>query len=33
MVGDFLNLTGDPAFDHTLKSALELSLAQFPTFS
>ena len=30
MVGDFLNLTGDPAFDHTLKSSLELSLAQSP---
>jgi len=30
LVGDFLNLTGDPAFDHTLKSALELSLAQSP---
>jgi tetratricopeptide (TPR) repeat protein len=30
MVADFLNLTGDPAFDHTLKSALELSVAQSP---
>jgi len=30
LVGDFLNLTGDPAFDHTLKSSLELSLAQSP---
>jgi len=30
MVADFLNLTGDPAFDHTLKSSLELSLAQSP---
>ncbi|MGD0912892.1 MAG: winged helix-turn-helix domain-containing protein [Terracidiphilus sp.] len=30
MVGDFLNLTGDPSFDHTLKSSLELSLAQSP---
>jgi eukaryotic-like serine/threonine-protein kinase len=30
MVADFLNLTGEPAFDHTLKSALEISLAQSP---
>jgi DNA-binding winged helix-turn-helix (wHTH) protein/tetratricopeptide (TPR) repeat protein len=30
MVDDFINLTGDPAFDHTLKSSLELSLAQSP---
>ena len=30
MVGDFLNLTGDPSFDHTLKNSLELSLAQSP---
>jgi len=27
MVGDFLNLTGDLAFDHTLKNSLDLSLA------
>jgi DNA-binding winged helix-turn-helix (wHTH) protein/tetratricopeptide (TPR) repeat protein len=30
LVADFLNLTGDPAFDHTLRSSLELSLAQSP---
>ncbi|HUD21917.1 MAG TPA: winged helix-turn-helix domain-containing protein [Acidobacteriaceae bacterium] len=30
MVADFLNLTGDPSFDHTLKSALEIGLAQSP---
>jgi DNA-binding winged helix-turn-helix (wHTH) protein/tetratricopeptide (TPR) repeat protein len=30
VVGDFLNLTGDPAFDSTLKSGLEVSLAQSP---
>jgi len=30
LVGDFLNLTGDPNFDHTLKNSLELSLAQSP---
>jgi len=30
MVADFLNLTGDLAFDHSLKTSLELSLAQSP---
>jgi len=30
LVADFYNLTGDPDFDHTLKSSLELSLAQSP---
>jgi eukaryotic-like serine/threonine-protein kinase len=30
LVADFINLTGDPDFDHTLKSSLELSLAQSP---
>jgi len=30
LVGDFLNLTGDPDFDHTLKNSLDLSLAQSP---
>jgi DNA-binding winged helix-turn-helix (wHTH) protein/tetratricopeptide (TPR) repeat protein len=31
MVADFLNLTGDRAFDHTLKSALEIGLGQSPS--
>lgn len=30
LVADFLNITGDPAFDHTLKSELEISLGQSP---
>ena len=30
IVGDFLNLTGDPDFDRVLKSSLELSIAQSP---
>ena len=30
VVGDFLNLTGDTAFDHTLKSALATELGQSP---
>jgi DNA-binding winged helix-turn-helix (wHTH) protein/tetratricopeptide (TPR) repeat protein len=30
VVADFLNLTGDPAFDHTLKTSLELSISQSP---
>jgi DNA-binding winged helix-turn-helix (wHTH) protein/tetratricopeptide (TPR) repeat protein len=30
MVADFLNLTGEPAFDHTLKNALEIGLSQSP---
>ena len=30
MVADFLNISNDPAFDHTLKSALAISLGQSP---
>jgi DNA-binding winged helix-turn-helix (wHTH) protein/tetratricopeptide (TPR) repeat protein len=30
MVADFLNVSGDPAFDHTLKSALAIGLGQSP---
>jgi DNA-binding winged helix-turn-helix (wHTH) protein/tetratricopeptide (TPR) repeat protein len=30
VVADFLNLTGDPDFDHVLKSSLELSISQSP---
>ena len=30
MVADFLNISGDPDFDHTLKSALAIGLGQSP---
>lgn len=30
MIADFANTTGDPAFDHTLKRALEIDLEQSP---
>jgi eukaryotic-like serine/threonine-protein kinase len=30
MVADFLNLSGDAAFDHTLKNALKIGLGQSP---